>query len=1080
MVNKVGRNDPCPCGSGKKYKNCCKRKEQGNVAPAMPGRPRQHEIDEEALIHIRNMFPNGWTLEEVKRDYGKDLRAEIFANGKATGLEFVIQSKGHERFTVVHMDKIAQTLKIATLNYFEQTLLPILLVVYSVEKKLACYLWIKPYIRDVIDPNEPNWRTRDGDSEITIHIPISNVLSRYNSDAIWSYVEVETSRLLNVASGISPLSVERQELLSSRQRNSISLLRPKITNYLHRSRLTDRISKIVSERGLFLHTDAGYGKTWLIHDFTETSKPAYTIWYTFDSSTTSALQFVQTIASELSRQAGNSGIQTLSYLRDRGNEAKVDEALAIFLAEMSTVEGSWSIVIEDLHHVADHAIVTVLESLVKERPINLHLLLTSRHPLPFNQAKLIGQGLLAVIEQSEIAFRVDELEEYLQDNFNIKLSSLQSNYLQQRTDGWIAAIALAASIFQRISLDNIEALFDRLTGFSGNLYDFFAQEVYASLNSETQKLLKRLGVARIVEPDIVDLFTGNSDGGQILRDLAKHNTFLVEDTSGKSYRFHLLFAEFLETRLGDEEGSKTLRDVHGLLAHHYAGMHDWFKATDHAIDAEEYDLAVEGLERVVPVGLNLGYGSAVLDMIARIPSEHLNGSGTLLESKGRAALQLGDVHAASEALKYAQAFYNNRQDDVSLNRLEYLLAEVRLATGEIGRDEFVRTANRTSQASYAKNDIQLGAQAELRMIEVGQTLTAESPDLLADLLKRISELIERLEQSDEQLTFLRARAFAAQAHLMFQVVSGAYGSSVAIVRIRSSTGHPISKDERILLARTVFEGYQHILDLYEKAENLAKEHGEIEGATIRMQRVADQGHHLALSTLVIEGTPKTPEMEAAQEEKERILNGLLYALNECANVFAKYHMLSMLAVMYCNAADIYDILRDFSNRDRAAQQALDLATSKGWSSIAERATKILRNESTFSSFAQQVDHLELNKDKDLAAYDEEDKKRYVAAFLQAYAGDIDAEKMRESVMSDMNDMVAAARQRLEWCQHIQIIQELEHTRSLATMHRTIPKKHIVCALLRYESPKHGHSFDELWPFFKGIYCLGCTRRSLAP
>jgi uncharacterized protein YecA (UPF0149 family) len=22
-TNKVGRNDPCPCGSGKKYKKCC-------------------------------------------------------------------------------------------------------------------------------------------------------------------------------------------------------------------------------------------------------------------------------------------------------------------------------------------------------------------------------------------------------------------------------------------------------------------------------------------------------------------------------------------------------------------------------------------------------------------------------------------------------------------------------------------------------------------------------------------------------------------------------------------------------------------------------------------------------------------------------------------------------------------------------------------------------------------------------------------------------------------------------------------------------------------------------------------------
>ena len=26
-VTKVGRNDPCPCGSGKKYKKCCGRNE---------------------------------------------------------------------------------------------------------------------------------------------------------------------------------------------------------------------------------------------------------------------------------------------------------------------------------------------------------------------------------------------------------------------------------------------------------------------------------------------------------------------------------------------------------------------------------------------------------------------------------------------------------------------------------------------------------------------------------------------------------------------------------------------------------------------------------------------------------------------------------------------------------------------------------------------------------------------------------------------------------------------------------------------------------------------------------------------
>ena len=28
MKNKIGRNDPCPCGSGKKYKACCLLKQK--------------------------------------------------------------------------------------------------------------------------------------------------------------------------------------------------------------------------------------------------------------------------------------------------------------------------------------------------------------------------------------------------------------------------------------------------------------------------------------------------------------------------------------------------------------------------------------------------------------------------------------------------------------------------------------------------------------------------------------------------------------------------------------------------------------------------------------------------------------------------------------------------------------------------------------------------------------------------------------------------------------------------------------------------------------------------------------------
>ncbi len=35
MHNKIGRNDPCPCGSGKKYKQCCMT--QAKATAGIPG-----------------------------------------------------------------------------------------------------------------------------------------------------------------------------------------------------------------------------------------------------------------------------------------------------------------------------------------------------------------------------------------------------------------------------------------------------------------------------------------------------------------------------------------------------------------------------------------------------------------------------------------------------------------------------------------------------------------------------------------------------------------------------------------------------------------------------------------------------------------------------------------------------------------------------------------------------------------------------------------------------------------------------------------------------------------------------------
>lgn len=837
----------------------------------------------------------------------------------------------------------------------------------------------------------------------------------------------------------------------------------------------------MAERSVFLHTDAGYGKTWLIHDFIDTTNPPLFIWYTFDKDVVSAAQFVEELASEALRQTNNSGARTLSYLHDRGRDARLDEALAILIDEINSSEVQLLLVIQDMQCISDNSICSVIEMLLTSRPSNLQIALTSRFPLPFGQARLMVQGLLTVIGRPEIAFNSDETRGYLESRLELALTQEQVGHLHERTEGWIAAIGLAVDALRKTSPDNIGVLFERLTGFDGNIYDFFAEEVYASLETETGWLLKRLGLVRTIQPETVNLFTQSIDGGQILRDLTKRNTFLIEDDKriGR-YRFHSLFAEFLETRLRDEEGVESVRSAHSLLAHYYSEHHNWHPATQHAIDAKQYKLAVQGLEIIAPVSVNIGYGYVMLEMIEQVPSEWLDQSAHLQEVIGQAAFQIGELPRVREAFNKAQQLYRTKQDRSALNRLQYLLAEVDLASGDITSEAFVRTADIVASNSYKQNEVFFGAQVELRLIEIGQTLTMQLEGLLEELIERSERLVARIEQFGDEYALIKARALADQAHLLFQVVSSAFLQGASRIHVRLQTGHPIPIDERVALARALIEGLQELSELYTEAEGIAKEESEIEWARIRLQRVNDHAHQLSLFQLTSAKLGMTQDpllIETSKIQKEDMIRSFLPILHGCAQVFAEYHMVHALAVIYCDAANIYDILGDLENRNKFAQEAFDLAESKGLTKTARRAQKLLRDEFTFSSLRKNLD--QGPSDEGLALLDEDGKAQLVEFFLGTYAGDSDIEEMRRAVEADVNDMVTAAKQRAEWCRHVQIIQDLRHTQSLATMYRTIPKKWIICTKLGHRSLYPGYSFNELWPMFKGAYCLGCLSRSLA-
>src|SRR3954465_14025867 len=71
---KPGRNDPCPCGSGKKYKHCCLEKDQAaELAPAVAQRvalqaqkanqAAQQQHDQAELLQSLSTFREALALE---------------------------------------------------------------------------------------------------------------------------------------------------------------------------------------------------------------------------------------------------------------------------------------------------------------------------------------------------------------------------------------------------------------------------------------------------------------------------------------------------------------------------------------------------------------------------------------------------------------------------------------------------------------------------------------------------------------------------------------------------------------------------------------------------------------------------------------------------------------------------------------------------------------------------------------------------------------------------------------------------------------------------------------------------------
>src|SRR5699024_4962795 len=118
--------------------------------------------------------------------------------------------------------------------------------------------------------------------------------------------------------------------------------------------------------------------------------------------------------------------------------------------------------------------------------------------------------------------------------------------LIQASEGWPAALHLMALRLRHQPQERFNT--EQLLFSDTNITRYFDEEILNPLPHEVQDFLLRTSILKDIQPDVCRAVAGE-DGLQFLEQLNRNQSFVMRmESKGIHYRYHSLFAEYLEMR----------------------------------------------------------------------------------------------------------------------------------------------------------------------------------------------------------------------------------------------------------------------------------------------------------------------------------------------------------------------------------------------------------------------------------------------------------------------------------------------------------------------------------------------------
>jgi LuxR family maltose regulon positive regulatory protein len=202
------------------------------------------------------------------------------------------------------------------------------------------------------------------------------------------------------------------------------------------------------------------------------------------------------------------GASALSLLQPP--QPPIDAILTMLLNDLHTVPDDVVLVLDDYHLIDAGEVQDGTAFLLEHLPPQIHLVIAGRAD-PESLARLRGRGELVEVHAADLRFTPDEAAAYLNEAMGLELTVGDVAALEGRTEGWIAALQLAALSMQ--GRDDVAAFIDGFAGDDRYIVDYLAEEVLARQPEPVQQFLLRTSVLDRLCGPLCDAVTGQ-DGGK--------------------------------------------------------------------------------------------------------------------------------------------------------------------------------------------------------------------------------------------------------------------------------------------------------------------------------------------------------------------------------------------------------------------------------------------------------------------------------------------------------------------------------------------------------------------------------------